>query len=148
MVVTGYIEVWFCAHSAHLPTLCAGRPSCTFHFMQHVQIETWDVAKQRRGPNWKLAQFFTYWHARQEHIARQAQQNGQQQPTVAAGGCASRVVFAASDGGGRWCFGKGGRRWQTGRQAQQNSQQQLVSSSSRRNGGRSSRLCWVADTYG
>jgi hypothetical protein len=48
------------------------------------QIETWDVSRQRPGPNWRLAQFFTYWHARQAHVAQQAKGQGKQ-PTVAAG---------------------------------------------------------------
>lgn len=40
--------------------------------------------KQRPGPQWKLGQFTTYWHARQEFVARQALQEAKQQ-TVAAG---------------------------------------------------------------
>jgi hypothetical protein len=60
-----------------LRTLC--RPSL---FLFLPQIETWDVSKQRPGPNWKLAQFLTYWHARQAHVAKQAGEEGKQ-PTVA-----------------------------------------------------------------
>lgn len=42
------------------------------------------MTKQRPGPLWKLGQFTTYWHARQEYVARTALQEAKQQ-TVAAG---------------------------------------------------------------
>ena len=50
-----------------------------------MQVETWDVAKQRPGPQWKLGQFTTYWHARREYVAKQALQEQAKQQTVAAG---------------------------------------------------------------
>lgn len=50
-----------------------------------LQIETWDVSKQRPGPNWKLAQFLTYWHARQAHVANQGAPEDGKQPSIAAG---------------------------------------------------------------
>lgn len=67
-------------------------PCCLACLCLLLQIETWDVSKQRPGPNWKLAQFLTYWHARQAHVAKQAGEEGKQ-PTVAAG------VLAAGCGG-------------------------------------------------
>jgi hypothetical protein len=51
-------------------------------------VDTWDVAKQRLGPAWTLSQWCTYWHARQDALARQAARRqaggGTRQPTVAA----------------------------------------------------------------
>lgn len=42
-----------------------------FH-LQPALVDTWDVIKQRPGPAWTLAQWCTYWHARQDASTRMA----------------------------------------------------------------------------
>jgi hypothetical protein len=42
----------------------------TLHLL--LQVDTWDVLKQRPGPAWTLSQWCTYWHARQDAATRMA----------------------------------------------------------------------------
>lgn len=44
-----------------------------------AQLRTWDVAKQRDGPHWNVAQWLSYWEARKLH----QQQQQYQQPLAA-----------------------------------------------------------------
>jgi hypothetical protein len=57
-----------------------------------LQVDTWDVLKQRPGPAWTLSQWCTYWHARQDAATRMAKPQ-----TAHGGGLPGRAGFGGYD---------------------------------------------------